>query len=334
MSHRAPWWQAAVLLAVLAWNGGVPAAAATEPPPVADFYRVPKLHRPLMSPDNRHVAVAIAGPGGYRRLAVFDVDKPDSAQVVASFNDADVDRYQWVSSKRLVLSVGDDENPDRALAPGLWAVDSDGGDFRQLVLAGFFSETKVADRRLPARWRLHSVLRDGSDDVLVEAPTFDGAFELTGMNLARLDTRTGLSRSLSLGAPEHAVSWVVDRSGAPVALTTFKNGRRTTMLKEAQGWTAWEEGDAFGADLVQPYWIGPAGELLVRARRGRDTLALFQADRKTLQLPAQPLVSTPGYDFTGEPVFDSAAGRVLGWRYETDAPGTVWLDPAMKTLQA
>jgi len=48
---------------------------------------------------------------------------------------------------------------------------------------------------------------------------------------------------------------------------------------------------------------------------------------------SRPLVSTPGFDFTGRLLAAQPGGRVQGVRVETDAEATVWLDPRMQRLQ-
>jgi dipeptidyl aminopeptidase/acylaminoacyl peptidase len=48
---------------------------------------------------------------------------------------------------------------------------------------------------------------------------------------------------------------------------------------------------------------------------------------------AEPMVSTPGFDFTGRLVGNADADRLLGVRVETDAGQTVWFDPRLAALQ-
>ncbi len=111
-------------------------------------------------------------------------------------------------------------------APGLWAVNRDGSGFRQLISASRNParpsgvRTLIADRKLPSEWRLHSLLEDGSNDVLVLGLPLTSSAEAVGVKLARLDTTTGLTRNLSDGAPDYVTRWVVDRQGRPAAVTT------------------------------------------------------------------------------------------------------------------
>ena len=62
-------------------------------------------------------------------------------------------------------------------------------------------------------WRLHSVLADGSNDVLVQGQTIANNGDVVDTRLARLDTITGATKNLSEGAPRRVTRWIVDREG-------------------------------------------------------------------------------------------------------------------------
>jgi dipeptidyl aminopeptidase/acylaminoacyl peptidase len=85
---------------------------------------------------------------------------------------------------------------------------------------------------------------------------------------------------------------------------------------------------------VIPFWIGFDGQMLVLARHGNDASALHALDAKTHQPKPEPMISLKGYDFNGVMVYDTDVQRLLGVHYETDAEGTVWLDPLMQATQA
>ena len=50
-------------------------------------------------------------------------------------------------------------------------------------------------------------------------------------------------------------------------------------------------------------------------------------DAKTRKVNPEPMIVLEGYDFRGVVVYDDQARRLVGMHYETDAYGTVWLEP-------
>ena len=274
--------------------------------PVADFFRTPLLAKPAMSPSGRYLAGAVAAEGKRAQLIVLDLENLGQSKLVAGFEDADINSYEWVNDERIVFDVIDRQSgTSRPLAPGLWAVNRDGGDFRQLVNASrtFTSgrASHLADHRLPWEWRLHSVLADGSSDVLVQGLTFNSRWEVVDTKLARLDTTTGRIKNLSEGAPDHVTRWVVDRQGRPAVVTTWHEGRFRAYVKSDAdtGWEKWQDADGFSGSYVVPYWIGFDGQLLVLGRRADDTLALYAIDAKTRQLEAGADDQSQGLRFRG-----------------------------------
>jgi len=309
--------------------------------PVADFFRPPLLARPALSPNGRYLAGAVAADGGRVRLAVLDLENLGSSKVVAGFGDGDINNLWWVNDERIVFDAIDRESgASRPLAPGLWAVNRDGTEFRQLINASprlvSGRSSHMVDRRLPWEWQLHSVLADGSNDVLVKGLTFNNVWEVVDTKLARLDTVTGTTRNLGEGAPDHVTRWVVDRQGRPTVVTTWHEGRFRAYSKSSAdaGWDKWQDADGFRDGYVVPFWIGFDGQMLVLARRGSDTSALHAIDARTHQPKPEPMINLKGYDFSGVMVYDTEVQRLLGVHYESDAEGTVWLDPVMQTTQA
>ena len=314
--------------------------------PVADFFRTPRLDKPKLSASGRYLAVAMAVDGGRVQLAVLDLENLGQPKVVAGFRDADINNYEWVNDQRVAFDVIDLQSGTGAikpLAPGLWAVNRDGSDFRQLINASrSFAflvagrATNVSDRKLPWEWRLHSVLADGSNDVLVLGLTLNSVNEVVDTKLARLDTTTGVTKNLSEGAPNHVTSWVVDRQGRPAAVTSWHEGRFRAYLKSATGtdWEKWQDAEGYGGRYVAPYWVGFDGQLLARGRVARDTSAVYVVDANTRKLIEEPIVSINDYDFSGSIVYDTQARRLLGVHFENDARNTGWMDSTMQATQA
>lgn len=313
--------------------------ATAEPPSITAFFKRPAVSQPRLSPSGRYLAVLVAGKGDRVWLAVIDLQNLGAPKVVAGFHDADVGRHQWVNEDRLVFQVSN--SPDgstRVFKPGLWAVDRDGSKYRQLINSDkqwiSNSSSLINDRRLEANWSFFDTLPEGGDEILIKRLRWADEKESTSMQLARLDTRTGYTRNLNQGLPDGVVDWTVDWRGEPRAIEARAQGGIKGYLRQADGsWKLWYEDTAYLRQGFSAYWFGPDGQTLVEANH-EGFMALFRLDAKTGKPEAEPLISFKGYDFSGELVFDPVAKRLLGLRYETDAPGTLWLDATMKARQA
>lgn len=321
----------------IALAGPVQAAETPARPSVEDFFKAPALIAPVLSPDGRSLAAAVNGPNGRMKLAVLDLDKLDASRIVAGFSDADVQNYHWVNDKRLVFSITDRQEADRPLAPGLWAVNRDGSEMRQLIHAGstlIGEASHITDKRLSWEWQLHSVLEDGSDDVVVIGPIFDGRRDIVDSRLLRLNTRTGQRTSLVNGAPPNALSWLLNAKGEPQFTASIQQGRWRSFLRDGERWKPWEESDYFHEARKEPLWIDAQGQMLVKAsdRDGFATLQLLNVHQ--LDAPPRTLLSLRGYDFSGQLIIDRDEQRLVGVHFETDAPSSAWFDADLRKLQA
>jgi dienelactone hydrolase len=313
----------ATALLVAAAALAAPHAGAAEPPSATAFFKRPQVRAPKLSPSGRYLAIQAAGRNDRMWLAVLDLQGLQSPQFIAGFRDADIYQHHWINEDRLVFNVSD--SPDgttRVNAQGLWAVDRDGSKFRHLINTDkpfITTATLISNRRLDINWVLHSVSSER---------------ETTGVQLARLDTTTGQTRTLSAGIPDHTYRWLLDWRGEPSVIDTLHQGRSQLFKRDEAGkWQPWYDDDPQARKHPVPMWIGPDGQMLgTQGHRGYS--AVFRLDPQTGRSDGEPLVTTPGYDFLGRLITEPGSGRLLGVRYETDAPGTAWMDATMKARQA
>ncbi|MGM9481955.1 alpha/beta hydrolase family protein [Roseateles sp. NT4] len=313
--------------------------AAAEPPPISAFFKRPAARAPKLSPSGRYLAIQAAGKDDRIWLAVLDLQNLQAPKFIAGFNDADISTHHWIGEDRLVFDISD--SPDgttRVYGQGLWGVDRDGSNLRPLIRTGsrlLTNATLINDRRLDANWVLHSVppTLDGTEVIVLRRRRY-GEREATGVQLARLDTKTGLSRTLSEGIPDHTIHWLLDWRGQPRILETQNQGRSRLFRRDEAGrWQFWYDDDPEARKRPFPTWLGPDGLMLgEQGYGGYDTV--FRLDPDSGRADGEPLISTPGYDFTGRVITEPGSGRLLGVRFETDAPGTVWLDKTMQARQA
>ncbi|HEX8611012.1 MAG TPA: alpha/beta fold hydrolase [Telluria sp.] len=318
-----------------------PAAPSTIVPPLADFFDNPAFSAATLSPNGKFLAVRYNRDNQRDRLLVIDL-ATQAVKVVANFSDRDVDNFQWVNNERLVLDTTDKTiGPgDTRYWPGLYAVNRDGGKFRQLVQASgsFLQEHVVASNVLPPdHFLVEQIGAQTSDEVYVINPKRDGIHgdgDLNYVNLLRLNTVTG--RSETVRRPGPAIGWLLDHKGAPrICLTLDKNIETIWYLEPANN--QWREIAAFdaylgGKDAFTPLAFAPDGTLYVTSARGKDKKALHTFNLTTLQISAEPLVVLADYDFSGELI--TTRDKLLGVRYLSDARSTAWFDANMKTLQA
>jgi dipeptidyl aminopeptidase/acylaminoacyl peptidase len=325
---------------------GQVAAQVPSPTKIDDFVREPEFSRPALSPDGRLIAALVLGQGGRKQLAVIDPTELTKGRIAAVFADADIDGFQWISDRRLVFHATDlSSGGGSQLAPGLFAVDADGSGFRQLVDRNWrgivTGGRKPGDRTLPWYTYLLGPSQDrNSDDVYVFQIPWDPTRHRPGDEapdsiLLRLNTRTGESENLSLGAPSGTGTWLVDEQGTARVRVVSRKGQVTVHYRDPKAgqWRVLTEFPSLGGDGFVPLRVRRDGTILVSSNSGRDTRALYVYDPAAGRIEPQAVVAVDGFDFDGIPVWESGSDRLLGVHVNADGAGTVWLDPRMKEIQ-
>jgi acetyl esterase/lipase len=319
--------------------------------PVEAFFQNPTFRGGKLSPNGRHVALAVAHKNGRVQLVVLDAQNVANAKVVGGFSNADVGRFEWVNDNRLVFTVTDLSlaQGDVRYGAGLFAVDKDGGDFRQMaeMEAAFWQGRRLGDRELlDVNARLYGTTRDKkSDDVFVLLPVFkeNSNRDFESWNIVRVNTRTRAVARQS--RPGKSIAWVVDAQDVPRASVTADDDRIGVHYLDpaTEKWQQLAEFNRFGGKGFEPVAVGPDGTLYVVGNTvGNDKDALFRYDLTKKAVDPEPILALPGFDFSIEstlPSFDFNSGfimdskRLLGLRYESDAMATIWFDPAIKAIQ-
>lgn len=313
---------------------GYAATASTSAIAVEDFFKSPQLSQSTLSPDGRHIAILVADSNNRLMLAVTSVDVI-APKILARYSNVDVGEFYWVNSKRLVYSLA-----DRRTAPGetysgsgLFAIDIDGGNQRHLVARRSINEGDPK-RILSARHSFHSVIDEiDTNDIYVTEFVPSGTKRRDIYNLVRVNTLTGQSSTIK--RPGNVAQWVVDKTGAPRIVSTFEDGRQAVYLKDdkTDKWSKlFESADADDVD-IEPAFFGPDGSFYVTARQGKDTSSLYRYDLEKNRIDAEPIIALDGYDFNATVVFNKSSNKILGIHYDTDAPGTLWLDEGYKKIQ-
>ncbi|OWQ90885.1 hypothetical protein CDN99_12045 [Roseateles aquatilis] len=319
---------------------GVQAQPAPSRPAIEDFFRDPEMRRARLSPNGRFLAF-VANKDNASMLAVAEIDNDMKVMAVASFADADIGSYAWVGNDRLVYTAVQDQGDKwRDLhSSGLWSVRRDGTERRQLIhtMWGANDQTasRISNRALTYDWSFRSAPDDDSGEVMVHNRRYDGRGQPTAVRLSRLNVVTQLRRGLDEGTPSDTRHQWLDPVGEPWALSAVSGARERLYLKNAEGaWTLWQQGGLFEYTNVTPFASDGRSLRLVLSVTPEGTTALYRIDPATLKLEARPLISTKGFDFDGDAVFDPETRQLLGVQFQTDAPTSYWFNAQLRQWQA
>ena len=308
-----------------------PAAAAAAPSsavPVEPFFKHPDYRSLKLSPSGRYLGGLVPVKGRVH-LAVLDLDRKTS-QVVAGVDSRDISTFEWASDGRLVFSVMDFQaGLGEQRGGGLFAVNRDGADYR--VLAPTARSQERSGQTVYRYTALMSVLRDGSDDVLVLANDNNERYP----DVYRMDTRTGRRTLKSAGKPGDVVSWVADRNGAVRAAVSQEKGTTSRVWWRPAEAAPWQLLGEFGlaGESIAPVGFDGDGTLIVAANKGRDTMALYRWDVAGRE-PGEVLAAHPQVDLTSGLLYDRRKGRIVGVAYDGMKPGVAWFDDDWARLQA
>jgi dipeptidyl aminopeptidase/acylaminoacyl peptidase len=313
--------------------------APSAPPPVQAFFGSSPFGGASLSPEGDYLAVRAGAPNRRDYLIVIDL-KANTGKVVAEYGDADIDEFRWVNNERLVFNLRDKGmGPgDTRFAPGLYAVNRDGGTLVQLVertgggiVRGDFSARKL----LP--WNTFLLGERGSQDseyIYLARPEIAQTEKVRHVSLLRVNTLTGQTEVVP--RPATVQGWMLDNKGEPrLASGTEKN--LTTLYYRDPANSEWRKLTSFnpyglGKGAISPVGFGPDGSLYVVTRSDdEDTSSVHLFDLKTGKVNPQPVIVTKGYDFSGS--LATNHGKLLGLRFTTDATSDEWFDPGMKAIQ-
>jgi acetyl esterase/lipase len=313
--------------------------ASDSPLPASAFYGPWDIEGTALSPSGRWLAISTGKLGNRVALLVFDLKNWVMVGSVAQFSNADIDSFHWVGDDRLVFDLIDKKSGggDQRWWPGLFSVGRDGKDLRKWVnLEGSTVEgpNTMVVPLAPNHFLLH--VPESGDEVVVGQFHYDGNGEFDTIKPKRLNLATRRAEALSTGAPGHVRRWLFDPKGEPrVAVTQYRGSGAVHW--RAPGQTAWRKLADYPIHDA-PFTVEFAddkGGLWVKQSLGKDGFKVLKRfDFETGQPENEPLVSTPGFDFAGHIVSESAGSKALGVRFSVDAEDTVWFDPGMKALQA
>lgn len=328
---------AAILLATCATL--VPALAA-DLPSIDSFFGSPRFGRAQLSPNGKLLAVVAGAPGKRDALTVLDLSD-NKLHATARFNDIDIGPFQWVNDTRLIYATRDKQLAQGQLrdGPGLYAANFDGSGALQLAdrynRVGLTSVRAASGKRL-LPWHTYLAPQAGaqqSDSVYVYSRDHSGS-EWRDVELLLLDTVSG--RAKKVEGPPGTLFWLLDQRGEPRLAGAGENENLSVHYRDpvSQAWRKLVSYNAFtgGSGAWTPLAFGPDGTLYVETNKGKDKSAVHTLDLGSGKISEQPLINAEDYDFDGQLIIGKTG--LLGFRITAEAESTMWVDPALKALQA
>lgn len=323
------------LLAACLCAAGIAAAQTDGLPTIENFFQDATFSGAKLSPNAKFAALRVATKISRADLIVLDLTTLKST-VVASFSERDIGDFRWVNDDRLVFNLTDLRLApgDRFEAPGLYAVNRDGSQYKTLVdhTDSFVKLAKMGRALLPWNTFLSDTIGEQqTNDVLVIHPEAYDKGELDYISLQRLNTLTG--KLTEVETPLHTSSHWMDKNGdVRIAITREKNLATLHHKDLISGkWVKLWEYDRYAGNSFHPVFYGDDDKLIVSAYNGKDKAALYRYDLTKKQLEPDALVSSPEFDIDAQII--SAKGKLLGVRYEIDAQVTQWFDPKLASIQ-
>jgi dipeptidyl aminopeptidase/acylaminoacyl peptidase len=303
-----------------------PAQAATsDPPAIEAFFARAKLQAAQISPSGQWLAITAGAATGRQVLAIVDIEGKQAPQMTASFSDADITSFAWVSDDRLIFTVADLlVGPGDERVAGLYSIKRDGTQQRRISH--------------PARYHgegLLAVPRGGDDFVIIGNALLNLKRELDSVDAYRVNVADGQRQMLSQDRPAHAFGWLFNPAGEPRVVVTA-NGGVSTIYWRGRGDAAWRQIASYPEFQMgfRPVAVDAKDTLYGVVEEGpARTAVLTRFDFAAGKPSAESIARTPGFDFTGNLIF-AEDSTLAGLRLITDAQTTVWFEPEMKRVQA
>ena len=305
-------------------------------PSIESFFFNPNVSSPALSPSGKYLAAILRGASGRLFLGVVDTSNVAKVQVLAKDDALDVVNPHWITDDRLYFSITDTRNSDDVRNGEVYAINRDGSDQIKIITA--IDESQGRKRSaLRGDHLVHEALHDGSDDLLVGKYSFRSTDRSArSERLYRLNSKTlELTDVLGDLQPKDVTRWVLDKDNQPRFAFSQAKDRSIVYYRKAGG-TGWEEVlnfDVLDPNAYRPAFIDGSGQVFALRNNSEGFAALYRYGLSTHKVTGDPLFEAAGFDVVVDPVFESKTRRLLGWKYETDAPGVVWLDSRLKSIQ-
>ncbi|MCE4538774.1 prolyl oligopeptidase family serine peptidase [Pelomonas sp. P7] len=301
--------------------------------PVEAFFKKGDLGKAQLSPSGRYLAALESGIHERMGVVVTDLEGKEGSHFISASEKDDVTWFSWVTDDWIVFKVN---NPNyrgtRWVGSGLMSMSRDGKTSRQLIARDWESGSENS-RRLTLSPDHGYVGRGAPDslEVLVAQPHYDGNYEYRYSTLHAVNVVSGQSR---VEAAPRADEWLIDGRGRPRASLHAADGQVTVMWLDPRSreWTELQKSPVHHMDWI-PLAIQDEAHLLVSTsdKDGYDELREYDAIER--RVGSVPILATPGFSRSIEPIYARHSDRLLGLSVLVDSVTTTWLDPTLSKLQ-
>jgi dienelactone hydrolase len=300
-----------ILLAVLVTGVG-----RGQPVPIEVLFRDPQMASVQLSPDGRTIAFRKVVKGKLT-LATMEVGKPETIRGVIGRRQMDVAGFFWLNAEDIIFSV----NYERYYTLGLYSL----------------NVNTRKRREIPVRSnRIYSEFPSEPDSFLVYR------FPENSINPNIVKVRIGaLHSELFFENPGNARLFISDYSDTVRMMQLYRKGRLRIKYRASEG-DPWETVEL--PDETVPLEFDHTGDFLyVASSLGTPTMGLYKLDLETWEM-GDPIIIHDKYDIfsnyeMSRPtrwqslISGNKYPGLVGVRFETEKPQTVWLNSDFQTLQ-
>jgi dipeptidyl aminopeptidase/acylaminoacyl peptidase len=307
--------------------------------PVEKMFKKAEFGSIQLSPDRKLLA-ALAPYKGRFNISVLDLEKRTLSRLTG-VTETDVDNFLWLSNDRIIFSTGDRQGFEFRGDGGLYSVDIDGSNGREL--------NKPIRARLAQGQRVLRIfeplgrVKGSKDEIYIRSN--ERSSDTT--DIFQLNTRTGRKTLLTFDTPGNVQRWIFDKDQVPrAAVTSDRDKQKAAFFYREDAKSPWQklhEWDLLD-DEISPQFFDKNGKLYAASNVGRNTLALYEYDLANKKL-GKLVYGDDTYDLTTPTVWgggrigarfgdEDADDQIIGISYNADKPKTVWFDEKYASVQA
>jgi acetyl esterase/lipase len=305
--------------------------------PTADFFRVPLLFSPAVSPDGKTIAARVMTTTNNIGLLTYDIASKKFETLGLPENE-DVGYYGWLGSERLFYFV----SVDKLWGRGVFAVNLKSFprsypifQYEGAAIVGIPQKTPT----FPLLWLTSDTANNGQDEGVVVANTNVQSGNAVGMSAeisnwnAVLDADKSNQRHISHSypiAPGLVSGYYTSLDGPLKFALSSDNGIFSLYWLDDNKWTK----TSFDFDKIDFIESGnQPDQIFVRGpRQEGKPRALQFADAKTSQL-GDVVYQDDAYDFAGSVARDPVTQQIIGITFERNGPAVRWFNEEYAHIQ-